>query len=141
MRRENGYGSVYKLSGNRRKPWIARVTIEYDEQTGKQTYETIGYFKTEVDAEFALNEYLRSNEYGSNVYFITDGRFTKIGKANDVLRRLKELQTATPYELEILRIFKCSNEREAYNLEQFFHTSFQDKRVKGEWFEIPIEGR
>ena len=26
MKLPNGYGSVYKLSGNRRKPWAARVT-------------------------------------------------------------------------------------------------------------------
>jgi len=26
MKMPNGYGSVYKLSGNRRKPWAARVT-------------------------------------------------------------------------------------------------------------------
>lgn len=26
MRNANGFGSVYKLSGKRRKPWIARKT-------------------------------------------------------------------------------------------------------------------
>lgn len=26
MRQPNGYGSIYKLSGNRRKPWCVRVT-------------------------------------------------------------------------------------------------------------------
>ncbi|STO37556.1 Uncharacterised protein [Gallibacterium anatis] len=31
MRLPNGYGSVFKLSGKRRKPFIARKTIGYDE--------------------------------------------------------------------------------------------------------------
>ena len=37
MKLPNGYGSVTKLSGNRRKPYIARVTLGWitDEHTGK----------------------------------------------------------------------------------------------------------
>ena len=27
MKNPNGYGSVFKLTGNRRKPWCARVTV------------------------------------------------------------------------------------------------------------------
>lgn len=34
MRLPNGFGSVYKLSGNRRKPWVARKTTgwTFDEE-------------------------------------------------------------------------------------------------------------
>ncbi len=52
----NGYGSVYKLSGNRRRPWIARKTIGWDEN-GKQQYYTIGYFKNRPEALDALSAY------------------------------------------------------------------------------------
>lgn len=56
MRLPNGYGSVYKLSGNRRRPWIARKTIGWDEN-GKQQYYTVGYFEKREDALDALAEY------------------------------------------------------------------------------------
>lgn len=56
MRLPNGYGSVYKLSGNRRRPWIARKTIGWTEE-GKQLYYTIGYFRTRSEALDALAEY------------------------------------------------------------------------------------
>ncbi len=56
MKLPNGYGSVYKLSGNRRKPWIARKTIGWDDN-GKQQYYTIGYFETRAKAMDALAEY------------------------------------------------------------------------------------
>ena len=38
MRQPNGYGSIYKLSGNRRKPWCVRVTQgwEYIDTTQKE---------------------------------------------------------------------------------------------------------
>lgn len=57
MRLPNGYGSVYKLSGNRRRPWIARKTTGWDKETGKQLYYTIGYFETRTKAMEALIEY------------------------------------------------------------------------------------
>lgn len=53
MRLPNGYGSVYKLSGNRRKPFIARKTIGWDEN-GKQVYATIGYYQSKPEALQAL---------------------------------------------------------------------------------------
>src|SRR5690625_4183102 len=56
MRLPNGYGSVYKLSGNRRRPWIARVTVGWSPE-GKQLYYTVGYFRTRSDALEALAEY------------------------------------------------------------------------------------
>lgn len=56
MKLPNGYGSVYKLSGNRRHPWIARKTTGWDEN-GKQLYYTIGYFETRAKAMAALAEY------------------------------------------------------------------------------------
>lgn len=49
-------GSVYKLSGNRRKPWIARKTIGWDNE-GKQEYYTIGYYETRAKALEALADY------------------------------------------------------------------------------------
>lgn len=61
MKLPNGYGSVTKLSGNRRKPYLARVTLGWitNEQTGKsvQNRITIGTFKTKKEALQALSEY------------------------------------------------------------------------------------
>lgn len=56
MKLPNGYGSVYKLSGNRRRPWIARKTTGWSDE-GKQVYYTIGYFETRAKAMAALAEY------------------------------------------------------------------------------------
>ena len=61
MRNPNGYGSVYKLSGKRRKPWTARVTIGWktvDEKlTAYPIYKFIGYYETRSDALRALAKY------------------------------------------------------------------------------------
>ena len=46
MRLPNGYGTVYKLSGNRRNPFVARKFTGYDLTDGKtvRKYATIGYY-------------------------------------------------------------------------------------------------
>lgn len=56
MRLPNGYGSVHKLPGNRRRPWRARVTVGWTED-GKQLYYTVGYYATQREALAALAEY------------------------------------------------------------------------------------
>lgn len=57
MRNPNGYGSVYKLSGNRRKPYAARVTIGFKPENGHPIYRFIGYYKTRAEALKALALY------------------------------------------------------------------------------------
>lgn len=56
MRLPNGYGSVFKLSGNRRRPFCARVTTGWTDD-GKQIYHTIGYYARRSEAMAALAEY------------------------------------------------------------------------------------
>lgn len=61
MRQPNGYGSVYKLSGNRRNPWCVRITIgwEMNMETGKviQKRRIIGTYPTQKKALIALADY------------------------------------------------------------------------------------
>ena len=74
MKLANGMGSVYKLSGKRRNPWIARKTKGWlnDESTGKskQLYITIGYFPTRQEALTALINY-NQNPYDIEANSIT----------------------------------------------------------------------
>lgn len=50
MRNPNGYGSIKKLSGNRRRPYIFVIS-----QAGKQRI--IGYYATHVEALIAQTDY------------------------------------------------------------------------------------
>lgn len=74
MKLPNGYGSVTKLSGNRRNPYIARVTLgwNHDKTTDKlvQNRVTIGTYKTKKEALQALAE------YAANPYDIQNNNLT-----------------------------------------------------------------
>ncbi len=61
MRLPNGYGSVKKMSGHRRRPYAVRITTgwEYDEEKGKtvQKTATIGYAATRAEGMQMLADY------------------------------------------------------------------------------------
>ena len=61
LQRANGTGSVYKLSGKRRNPWRAVVTLgwAFNEEKGRlvQNRVTVGYFHTKDEAIQALANY------------------------------------------------------------------------------------
>lgn len=56
MKLPNGYGSVTKLSGNRRNPFMVRKTIGWNEK-GYPIYQPIGYTKTREDGLIMLAQY------------------------------------------------------------------------------------
>lgn len=76
MKNPNGFGSVYKLPGKRRKPFRAVITDHwaYDTDTNKpkQLRKTVGYYETRSDALTALAEY-NKNPFNLDVANITFG--------------------------------------------------------------------
>ena len=56
MKNPNGYGSITKLSGKRRKPYMVRKTTGWDDRA-YPTYSIIGYYATRKEAMYALAEY------------------------------------------------------------------------------------
>lgn len=59
MKLPQGYGSVYKKSGKRRKPWVAVKTIGWEIVDGnaKQKRMVIGYYATKAEGLDALSQY------------------------------------------------------------------------------------
>ncbi len=74
MKLPNGYGSVVKMSGRRRKPYVVRKTAgwEYDPKKDKmiQKYTIIGYAETKKEGLRMLSE------YNENPYDITSKKIT-----------------------------------------------------------------
>lgn len=59
MKLPNGYGGITKLSGNRRRPYMVRITTGFTDE-GKQILRTIGYYGTKKEAIAALSDYNNS---------------------------------------------------------------------------------
>ena len=74
MRNPNGYGSISKLSGSRRKPYVVRITTGYTidtvTETAKQIRQVLGYYSTRKEAMQALASY-NDNPFDVDVMKVT----------------------------------------------------------------------
>jgi integrase len=70
----NGFGTVYEMKGNRRNPWIARITQKIE--NNKQHRITVGCFKEKKDGIAALGKYNR-NTFSDNHNITLEGLFEK----------------------------------------------------------------
>lgn len=72
MKKSNGTGSITKLSGKRRKPWMARLNATYEltEDKAIEKRVVLGYFATKKEAQNALDKY-----YG-NPYNVEGSKLT-----------------------------------------------------------------
>jgi hypothetical protein len=61
--------------------------------------------------------------------------FIKIGKANDILLRIRNLRTANP-NLNVVQTIECKHSNE---LETFLHNRFAHRRQRGEFFQVTTD--
>ena len=84
MRNPNGFGSIKKLGGKRRRPFAVYVTTGWTYQDGKakQIQKPVGYYATRPEAMIALAEYNKNP-------FDLDKRNTTFGQIYEILYRDK----------------------------------------------------
>jgi hypothetical protein len=66
---------------------------------------------------------------------IINTKFYKIGISNNVESRLKELNTATPFDMTI--VFK-KHFKDFHLIENYVQNTFINKHIRGEWFELSV---
>lgn len=123
MKNENGSGTVYKLKGKRRKPWVARITTGYS-LDGKQLRKTIGTFATKREAQEYLLKYNKNPllfnkitfgevkdmwwaEYEKKVKKITSKNMTS------QLKKLRDLEKIPIADINLMILQKICKENKA----------------------------
>lgn len=73
------------------------------------------------------------------VYLFKSGRYYKIGKTIDTVRRGTELRIQLPESLSLVHSIKTDDPS---GVENYWHRRFESKRLNGEWFDLsPSEVR
>ena len=85
-RNPNGYGSVTRLSGNRRKPYWVKKTVGWNEK-GHPIYKTIGYAATREEGNIMLAQ------YNMNPWDV-DGAKVTVGELFDLWKEKKMIKLA-----------------------------------------------
>ena len=67
------------------------------------------------------------------VYLFKSGRYYKIGKTDDTVRRGQELRIQLPEKLNLIHSIKTDDPS---GIETYWHKRFEAKRMQGEWFDL-----
>lgn len=67
------------------------------------------------------------------VYLFKSGRYYKIGKTNDTVRRGNELRIQLPEKMNLIHSIKTDDPS---GIEAYWHKRFESKRMQGEWFDL-----
>jgi hypothetical protein len=70
------------------------------------------------------------------VYLIKSGRHFKIGKANSIDQRHRQLRIQLPQPAEIVHRIKTDD---PYGIEAYWHRRYAEKRLNGEWFALSAD--
>jgi len=70
------------------------------------------------------------------IYIIQADEYVKIGIADDVKNRVKQIQSTCPIKLKVINFWKISK---ASYYENLLHKRYRNYRVHGEWFALPAD--
>lgn len=92
MKNPNGYGTIIKLSGNRRRPYACRKTVGFNSDTGYPIYKYISYHKTRREAVQALSEY-NKNPYSLEKITFSEAFERYISHKKGTVKRIKDIKS------------------------------------------------
>lgn len=116
------------------KKELARKIFEYC--TTKNGYDDIiGMCKPILEKSNAVDDIDNSNvnQKLGEVYLFKSGRYYKIGKTNDSVRRGSEIRIQLPERTNLIHSIKTVDPS---GVEAYWHKRFEAKRMQGEWFDL-----
>ena len=98
---------------------------------GKPELEDIASLFEQVDVP--EEDVAKSGLKEGHVYLLKSGSHYKIGKSDNLERRVKEISVAMPEALTLIHAIRTDDPD---GIEAYWHRRFADCRAKGEWFKL-----
>lgn len=102
--------------------------------TGRYMIFVEDYWDIPLQYVLSCDECKKNPRKDTFVYFITEGRYVKIGVSNSIESRIKSIQTGNPNVVSCVTKWKCKGH--PYKLEKKLHKYYESHMIRGEWFDI-----
>lgn len=63
----------------------------------------------------------------------------KVGITTDLIARMRQMQTGSPFKLQLLYAMPCDDRANAREHESAFHFVYAEHRLTGEWFNLDAQ--
>lgn len=115
------------------KDQLATKIIEYCES--RAGYEDVIDLCRPIREQFSkdIDQDSGGRQVLGEVYLFKSGRYYKIGKTNDTVRRGSELRIQLPEKMVLIHSIKTDDPS---GVENYWHRRFESKRMNGEWFDL-----
>lgn len=122
--------SVYERFGG--KIEVVKKVLEYANEKGFNDVVEFCEAELKLNSRIEQSDDLNKDSIGS-VYLFRHGKYYKIGKTNDTVRRGNELKIQLPESLDLIHEIKTDDPS---GIEAYWHRRFELKRKNGEWFDL-----
>lgn len=122
---------VFQRFGSKQR--FAAKIAEYCKD--KNSYDDVAELCSSIIEDSDMDEEF-DNSGESNlgeVYLFKSGRYYKIGKTNNTVRRGSELRIQLPEKMDLIHSIKTDDPS---GIESYWHKRFESKRMNGEWFDL-----
>ena len=124
----------YVAIKKRKQEFIAKKVVEYCK--AKNGYDDIIQLCKPILEKFDKHHVVdagNANKESGEVYLFKSGKYYKIGKTNDTVRRGNEIRIQLPEKMDLIHSIKTDDPS---GIEAYWHRRFETKRMKGEWFDL-----